>query len=687
MLRFRRYRVFLIFAILLTIVFVRLSRTRQWRNDGPDFSDLPSNWKDYTKESYDQFRGSSSPQGEAKPKTEIQSPTVVDVEKLGHSSVPESNSIVQDVSSPVQPTIPEVKPPTKTSSSPLQISSTAKFAIETLIPDRPLVPPPKSKVAETTEIHPLPPSRVEPVTFSSTPSTIHWKKQKEHFPVPTQSIIQLPTGNPPSIPRIQHVFSDETPIAKSKRLERLGKVKSEFKRAWAGYKEHAWMHDELRPVSGKFRDPFCGWAATLVDSLDTLWIMDLEEDFEEAVKAVGKIDFTTSMRADIPVFETTIRYLGGLIAAYDISGGTHRVLLDKAVELAEVLMGAFDTPNRMPVLFYRWVPDFASQPHRASTRANLAELGSLSVEFTRLAQLTKDAKYYDAVARITDALEEFQNRGTGLPGVFPDNVDASGCNRSIPIVNTNLPTVAAPRYSPLPADLKGYQAPMPDPVDEPVPQRWRNGEDADNLEVSIIPGQPGKARIQVVDVEAGKPETNSPKIGKRDEAKQPGKARIKVVDVEAGEPETSNNQDAMRDGSRQPGKAQIQVVDVEAAKPETSYDNKANRDQSSTEVSNTTLTSQMPSTSNKDAQFKQHLDVKTQGRYSEHALGEWDCVSQGLTSSNIGRDSFSMGGGQDSTYEYFTKVIHLSSFHKPNADIFSNTYFSAVLNLSIVICT
>ena len=71
---------------------------------------------------------------------------------------------------------------------------------------------------------------------------------------------------------------------------------------------------------------------------------------------------------------------------------------------------------------------FASQPHRANTRVVLAELGSLSVEFTRLAQITKEAKYYDAVARITIEFEKWQNH-TKMPGLWPQKVDASGCKK------------------------------------------------------------------------------------------------------------------------------------------------------------------------------------------------------------------------------------------------------------------
>jgi hypothetical protein len=56
----------------------------------------------------------------------------------------------------------------------------------------------------------------------------------------------------------------------------------------------------------------------------------------------------------------------------------------------------------------------------------MSELGSLSVEFTRLAQITKEPRYYDAVARITNEFEAWQGK-TRLPGMWPIAVDASGC--------------------------------------------------------------------------------------------------------------------------------------------------------------------------------------------------------------------------------------------------------------------
>lgn len=69
---------------------------------------------------------------------------------------------------------------------------------------------------------------------------------------------------------------------------------------------------------------------------------------------------------------------------------------------------------------------YAFKPRSAGRKVVLAELGSLSVEFTRLAQLTKNNTYYDAIARITNELEKSQ-KDTRLPGMWPHFVDASGC--------------------------------------------------------------------------------------------------------------------------------------------------------------------------------------------------------------------------------------------------------------------
>jgi len=131
-------------------------------------------------------------------------------------------------------------------------------------------------------------------------------------------------------------------------------VRGAFLHSWKGYKKEAWAKDELRPLAGGYKTPFCGWAASLVDSLDTLWIMELYDEFELALVELENIDFTGTKGCTINLFETTIRHLGGMLAAFDLTGGRYPILIEKAVELAEVLYTAFDTPNRMPTPHYVW---------------------------------------------------------------------------------------------------------------------------------------------------------------------------------------------------------------------------------------------------------------------------------------------------------------------------------------------
>jgi mannosyl-oligosaccharide alpha-1,2-mannosidase len=196
-------------------------------------------------------------------------------------------------------------------------------------------------------------------------------------------------------------------------------VRNAFVRCWESYKKHAWLHDELMPVTGGAKDPFGGWAATLVDSLDTLWIMGLEAEFYDAAAAAVQLDWHNTTESGINVFETTIRHLGGLLGAYDLSG--EPALLLKARELGDMLYMAFDTPNRIPP-FWLTFEDVKAGTQVAGTHDPSASPTSLSLEFTRLAQLTGDAKYYDAIDRIRAFLERTQDE-THLPGMWPTMID------------------------------------------------------------------------------------------------------------------------------------------------------------------------------------------------------------------------------------------------------------------------
>lgn len=241
---------------------------------------------------------------------------------------------------------------------------------------------------------------------------------------PVKEWIPLPTGKPVKLTRLQHGFGTESSEDKEEREKRQAAVKASFVHSWEGYKKYAWLKDEVTPVEAGYINSFSGWAATLVDALDTLWIMGLKEEFEGAVNALDKIDFATTDADTVNVFETTIRYLGGFLGAYDISHQQYPKLLEKATEVGNLLYGAFDTPNRMPTTRWEWRKARDGEKQEAGEQCLIAELGSLTLEFTRLSQLTGDPKYFDAIQRITNVLHDVQAM-TRLPGMWAVIVNAA----------------------------------------------------------------------------------------------------------------------------------------------------------------------------------------------------------------------------------------------------------------------
>jgi mannosyl-oligosaccharide alpha-1,2-mannosidase len=188
---------------------------------------------------------------------------------------------------------------------------------------------------------------------------------------------------------------------------RKEKVKEAFLHAWGGYKKYAWGRDELLPLNKTYINNFQGWGATLVDSLTTLWLMGLTDEFNEAVDQVEKIDFSIS-DGKVNFFETTIRFLGGLIGAYDLSG--KKVLLNQAIKLADLLMVAFESPSGLPYS----IVNFEGSDKENYKGSSLAMIGSCQLEFTRLTQLTKDKKYEEKAMAVINHLHGLKKNKKGL---------------------------------------------------------------------------------------------------------------------------------------------------------------------------------------------------------------------------------------------------------------------------------
>lgn len=254
-----------------------------------------------------------------------------------------------------------------------------------------------------------------------------WRRIEHNYPV--DSFRQLPENPRSNLPKVQAKFRAETAQEGATRLSRRLAIKESFDKAWSTYKQHAWLSDEVAPISGKQKDTFGGWGATLIDSLDTLWIMGMKEEFDTAVDNVDRlISFESTRAKEINVFETTIRFLGGLLSAYDMSGDPK--LLSKARDAGDMLYKAFDTPNHLPLTRWNIHAAAAGEKQSASERALLAEIGSLTMEFTRLSLITKDPKYFDAVQHISELFAQSQ-MSTKLPGLWPVLVDAKGENLDI----------------------------------------------------------------------------------------------------------------------------------------------------------------------------------------------------------------------------------------------------------------
>ena len=260
---------------------------------------------------------------------------------------------------------------------------------------------------------------LRPIT---TRQSYDWKKAP--FVNQIKSFIPLPSGRPKTLPPIQATNFSETRAQRHQREEWRVVVREEFQGVWESYRQFAWAQDELRPITGEAEETFGGWGATLVDSLDTLWIMGLKEEFHEAVEAVAAIDFGQTSVKTISVFETTIRYLGGLLSAYDLSH--EPVLLQKAVQLGEMLYRAFDTTNNTPLgwLDIENTKLIGRAEFYAENSICFACLGSLAMEFTRLSQITSQPKYYDVVARISKILDRTKST-TRIPGLWPTMANAA----------------------------------------------------------------------------------------------------------------------------------------------------------------------------------------------------------------------------------------------------------------------
>ena len=185
-------------------------------------------------------------------------------------------------------------------------------------------------------------------------------------------------------------------------------VKKEFLHSWNAYKQHAWGADGIRPLS---KQPYNWYDESLlmtpIDAFDTMVLMGLTKEAEEAKQLLlAKLFF--DKKISVKNFEITIRILGGLLSAYQLSG--EQKFLSLAEDLGNRLLPAFGSKTGLPFVNVNLKSGAVE-----GTETNPAEAGTLLIEFGTLSMLTGNPVYYEKAKRAL--VETYKRRSAiGLVG-------------------------------------------------------------------------------------------------------------------------------------------------------------------------------------------------------------------------------------------------------------------------------
>ncbi|RYD46571.1 MAG: alpha-mannosidase, partial [Sphingomonadales bacterium] len=183
-------------------------------------------------------------------------------------------------------------------------------------------------------------------------------------------------------------------------------VRQEMLWAWRLYRERAWGMDQIMPISGgaeSFSIKGRHLGLSLIESLDTLWLMELDNEFLFSVNWIRKnLDFDVD--GEVSVFETIIRIVGGLLSAWHACGDP--VLLAKAKDLADRLMPGFEaSPLGLPHRYINLRTGALRGPE-----TNPAEIGSCIAEFGTLSKATGDPRYFNAAKKALVSMYERRSK-------------------------------------------------------------------------------------------------------------------------------------------------------------------------------------------------------------------------------------------------------------------------------------
>lgn len=200
-------------------------------------------------------------------------------------------------------------------------------------------------------------------------------------------------------------------VSESRRRE----VKDAMRHAWSGYRKFAFGEDELEPVTRTGRNDFGRLGATAIDAIDTLWIMGLDEEYQEAREVVANFTNKIMDASPLSTFECIIRVLGGFLSVYYLTGDD--LYLDNARELGDRLLPTFDASGNQVGMPYGKI-NLRTGASLWGEQHLLAEFGSTQLEFYALSRETGNETYAMAAARPLAAVHNLYPNQFLLPTHF-----------------------------------------------------------------------------------------------------------------------------------------------------------------------------------------------------------------------------------------------------------------------------
>ncbi|KAF7664734.1 hypothetical protein LDENG_00167100 [Lucifuga dentata] len=228
-------------------------------------------------------------------------------------------------------------------------------------------------------------------------------------------------------------------MSREERHKLRNQVVEMFDHAYQNYMDHAYPADELMPLTcrgrvrglepsrGDVDDALGKFSLTLIDTLDTLVLLNKTTEFEDAVRRV-----LSDVRLDndivVSVFETNIRVLGGLLGGHSMAvmlkeGGQHMLwyqdeLLHMAKDLGIRLLPAFNTSSGLPYPRVNLKHGVRGPETRTGTETDTctACAGTIILEFAALSRFTGDPVFEAHARRAMDFLWEKRQRNSNLVG-------------------------------------------------------------------------------------------------------------------------------------------------------------------------------------------------------------------------------------------------------------------------------